>query len=94
MPPLPGDPKVPWAKSEVLSFNTIYEAVQQIVVRCSRTKVPLGWMAAGTQRNLGVYFMATGSLVERNIPIGAAGAEYLRNVTKGIDRSKTGTAKH
>ena len=62
------------------------------MVGCSGRKVPLGWLAARTQRHLGGFFMATGSLVERNIPIGAAEVEYLRNATKGIDWSKTGTA--
>ena len=71
LPPLPGEPKGPFAQSEVVSFDTLLESVQQVFVECSKTPVPLGWLAAGRQRNIGVFFIATGSEVERNIPIGA-----------------------
>ena len=84
LPPLPGEPKGPWKESEVLNFNTLYEVVQQIRLGCSNRPVPLGWLAAGTQKNIGVFFMATGSELERNIPIGAGEdviEGYLRNVT-------------
>ena len=87
LPSIPGQPQGPFTKSVVSSYDELYEVVQQVFIGCGGTKTPLGWLEAGKDNSLGVFYLATGSEVERNIPIGVGGGavgDYLRNVTGGF----------
>jgi hypothetical protein len=74
LPPLPGDPKGPFQRADVLSFQDVFNALRRVSLRCygdaGDLARGLGWEAVGKDFSVGVFMMATGSEVERNIRIG------------------------
>ena len=90
LPPLPGEPQGPFQKTDVLSFQEIFEAMRRVTVNCIETEY-LGWERVGQDRSVGVFLMATGSELERNIPIGvrssSIAAGLLLNLTNPFNAS-------
>ncbi len=73
LPPLPGDPKGPFQRADVLSFQDVFNALRRVSLKCygdAGDLGDLGWEAVGKDFSVGVFMMATGSEVERNIRIG------------------------
>lgn len=88
LPPLPGMDLPPgqFEKSQVTSFREIYVTTKRIVYNCyGRPETPVGWQTVDTNGNIGVFVMATHSLVAQNIHAAVykdAGMQYLQNLTK------------
>lgn len=70
LPPLPGDPTGPFQRTDVLSFQDVFDAVRRVSLRCVGNVGDVGWEAVGARESVGVFVVATGSEVERNIRIG------------------------
>lgn len=86
LPPLPGDPKGPFQRADVLSFQDVFNALRRVSLGCYGDAGDLGWEAVGKDFSVGLFMMATGSEVERNIrigvePSGAVGEGGLLNST-------------
>ncbi len=98
MPPLPGQgaPFGPFEKSEVTSFQVIYDSVKRIVIGCyGHPETPVGWEPVGKDSGLGVFVMATESLLARAIPVAGyeqAEMPYLLNLTHPHQNSTIDTA--
>ncbi len=82
LPPLPGDPKGPFQRADVLSFQDVFDALRRVSLRCfgdaGDLARGLGWEAVGKGFSVGVFMMATGSEVERNIRIGVEPSGAVR----------------
>lgn len=70
LPPLPGDPSGPFKKVDVLSFQQVFDSLRRVTVNCGESNNYMGWEAMGRDLSVGVFVMATGSELERNIRIG------------------------
>jgi len=70
LPPLPGEPSGPFKKVDVMSFQQVFESLRRVTVTCGEENNYMGWEAMGRDLSVGVFVMATGSELERNIRIG------------------------
>ncbi len=84
LPPLPGNPQGPFIKTDVLSFQEVFEAVRRICITCVEMEY-LGWELVGQDHSVGVFVMARGSELEINIPIGVG----LSSMVAGISLNFT-----
>jgi len=88
LPPLPGADlhPGPFEKSQVTTFKELYNTAKTVIFSCyGLPRTPVGWQPAGQGGNIGVFVMATDSLVARNIPAVVyeeAGTLYLQNLTQ------------
>ena len=86
-PPLPGQilPAGPFEKNVVTSFENLFDSAKRIVTNCyGKPQAPVGWEALGRGGNIGIFVMASESMLARNIPVGgydAVGMEFLFNHT-------------
>ena len=86
LPRLPGPlrPHGPYGQNTIVSFRNIYRAVERIQIHCLGSQVtPVGWESLGNDGSVGVFVMATDSLLARNlfaVNDGATKAGYLLDI--------------
>lgn len=90
LPPLPGAASHPgpFEKSQVTSFKALYLTAKAVVLNCyGLPHTPVGWQPAGLgeKLNIGVFVMATDSLLAQNIAAvnyEEAATSNLQNLTQ------------
>ena len=72
LPPLPGEilPAGPFRKNVVISFLDLFNSAKRILAQCyGKPRTPIGWEALAEDGSIGVFVMATNSLLARSIPM-------------------------
>ena len=98
LPPLPGQslPAGPFEKNVVTSFENLFDSAKRIITNCyGRPATPIGWESLGQGGDIGVFVMATESILARNIAVGDSGAvgmEFLFNHTNTFGNHTTLTS--
>lgn len=75
-PPLPGGPEEPSAPNDVMTLRQLLFSAFQPYISCIRRGFDslehwdpaLGWAQAGRYGNVGVFYVGTGSMMDRSIP--------------------------
>ena len=98
LPPLPGEmlPAGPFERNVVISFQDIFNSAQRLLTHCFvKPRTPIGWEALTRGGSIGVFVMATESLLASSIPIerhGIAGTEHSLNFTTPFGNSTATTS--